>query len=135
MISYANIKSWNFEACDQGLIYEYFPKHDTRNRELDLLPHAYNWNSYWDCDPGVVIVHWHGPKPERCIKCYIQHLEQSMADKVAMISCQCHAGYDLLWERAKLKDEGNMYLKLFHDYETHDLMTGNSASLFAAGEH
>ena len=34
-----------------------------------------------------------------------------------------------------LIDEGSLYLELFHDYETYDLMTGNSASVLAAGEH
>lgn len=123
MIKYANEEDWSFPAYDQGLINKYFPHHDRDNRQLDALPHAYNWKGYWGWSPDIVIAHWHGPKPENCLKCYIEHLEQGKTelesiDKKAIHACQCPF-YDPLWEKALKVDEGKTYLKLLHDYEAY----------------
>lgn len=37
------------------------------------MPDTYNWKGYWGREDGVRILHWHGPKPERCLPCYMQH--------------------------------------------------------------
>ena len=123
MVSYASAKNWDFVAHDQGLINEYFPTHETYHREVDPLPRFYNWKGYWGSDSRAVIGHWHGPKPERCIKCYIEHLEQFKINKEVIFQCGCPA-YDGLWEMAMVADEGNMYLKQLHDFEAYAVRAG-----------
>ena len=118
LVSYATSNNWDFPAHDQGLINEYFPAQETHHRELDPLPRAYNWKGYWGVNPSAVIVHWHGPKPERCIKCYIEHLKQVNIDKDAILQCPCPF-YDHLWKMAMVADEGNMYKSLLRDYEAY----------------
>jgi len=119
MIGYANAENWSLPAYDQGLINKFFPHSDPEKRQLDPLPHAYNWKGYWGYNPDIVIAHWHGPKPERCLKCFIEHIEQGKTEKGATFSCQCQAGYDTLWERAMEVDKGKMYLKMLRDYEVY----------------
>ena len=118
MMSYAKSKNWEFPANDQGLIDEYFPTHEKNHRELDPLPPAYNWKGYWGFHPSAIIVHWHGPKPDRCIRCYIDQLEQFKADSDALLQCQCPF-YDHLWKMAMVADEGKMYMRLLRDYKAY----------------
>lgn len=66
-----------------------------------------------------VIVHWHGPKPERCLKCYIALWEQSKNNEEAIELCQCDSGYDYLWNMAMEADSARLYRKAFRDYTTY----------------
>ena len=118
MLQYANAKNWDFVVYDQSLINEYFPAHDTHHRDLDRLPEPYNWKGYWGCSPEIVITHWHGPKPERCLDCFLKHREASKTDRDAHVeTCKCADAYNELWRRAMTADEGNLYVKLMHDQD------------------
>ncbi len=132
MIKFGNGKNWDFTVMDQSLINEYFPAQDAHHRDLDSLPEPYNWKGYWGCSPTIVITHWHGPKPERCLNCYIQYREQSRTDKDAIVNaCNCPEGYNELWRRAMVADGGNLYMKLIHDQNKYAVEAGDSAMLGA----
>ena len=112
---------------DQSLINEYFPHQDSKHRDLDQLPEPYNWKGYWGCSPSIVIVHWHGPKPERCLPCYLEHRSEFEADnKVHETACDCPDGYNELWRRAMVGDGGGLYAKMLHDQARYAVAAGES---------
>ncbi|KAL0017739.1 hypothetical protein WJX77_009495 [Trebouxia sp. C0004] len=117
MLQWANRLHWNFEVADQSMINDYFPA--VHGRPLDILPDPYNWKAYWGCSPSIVIVHWHGPKPERCLKCYIALWEQSKENEDAIKFCKCDRGYDYLWSMAMEADSAGLYRKAVRDYTTY----------------
>ena len=47
------------------------PRYFQRPSNLTMLPPRFNWKPYWGMDKDAVIVHFHGPKPERCLDCII----------------------------------------------------------------
>lgn len=117
MLAYSNSKEWDFEVTDQSLINEYFPHHDSGLRELDQLSNVYNWKGYWGCSPQVVLTHWHGPKPERCLPCYLQHrIEYKTQQEAYVKACGCPDVYNELWRRAMVTDRGRLYAKMMHDH-------------------
>ncbi|KAL3162680.1 hypothetical protein ABBQ38_008725 [Trebouxia sp. C0009 RCD-2024] len=123
MMDYSNEKDWDFKVTDQSLINEYFPKKDIHHRVLDRLSDAYNWKGYWGCSPRIVITHWHGPKPERCMPCFVEHRSQYAADKEAHVTgCKCPAAYNELWRRAMEGDGGGLYAKMMSDQAEYDLL-------------
>ena len=113
MISWAHGRQWDFVAADQSMLNEYFPhKH---GKDLDMLLEAYNWKGYWGCSPEIVLVHWHGPKPERCLNCYLKFLEQSLTNKTAIAPCNCPYEYNHLWGLAIDNDKAGLYRHLVQD--------------------
>ena len=127
MIDFSNAKDWDFQVTDQSLINEYFPDQDVHHRDLDQLSDAYNWKGYWGCSPRIVITHWHGPKPERCLPCFLDHRSEYEHDKQAHEkACNCPDGYNELWRRAMEIDGGNLYAKMAKDQAAYALHTGES---------
>ena len=132
MVKFANSKNWDFAVMDQSLINEFFPDHDPKHRDLSSLPEPYNWKGYWGCSPSIIITHWHGPKPERCLNCYIDHMEKSKVDKNAYVKgCKCNDGYNELWRRAVEADGGGLYLKLISDQNKYAIAAGDAAKIGA----
>lgn len=122
MLSWANSRHWDFEVADQSMINEYFPAE--YGKALDPLPEPYNWKGYWGCSPEIVIVHWHGPKPERCLDCYMEHLEGSLTDKTAIAPCNCPFAYNYLWEMAIDSDRAALYRRLVLDHQKYSTAAG-----------
>ena len=132
MVKFGNAKNWDFDVMDQSLINEYFPDQDAHHRDLDPLPEPYNWKGYWGCSPTIVITHWQGPKPERCLNCYINHMEKSKTDKNAFVTgCKCPESYNALWQMAVEADGGRLYVKLLHDQDKYAIAAGDSAKIGA----
>ena len=132
MVKYGNGKNWDFMVMDQSLINEYFPAQDVHHRALDALPEPYNWKGYWGCSPSVVITHWHGPKPERCLNCFITHREEAGTDQDAIYkACACPDSYNILWQKAMLADRGNLYVKLIHDQNKYAIEAGDASMIGA----
>lgn len=130
MMAFSNAKDWDFQVTDQSLINEYFPDHDVHNRVLDQLSDAYNWKGYWGCSPRIVITHWHGPKPDRCLPCFLDHRSEYTNDKKAHEkACGCPGGYNELWRRAMEVDGGNLYAKMAKDQAAYALDIGETKSL------
>ena len=128
MIKYGNEKNWDFLVMDQSLINEYFPQHDVHHRELTPLPEPYNWKGYWGCSPTVVLTHWHGPKPERCLNCYIKYAEEGLTDRDAHVRhCSCPEGYNELWRWALRADGGHLYMKLIKDHDRYAIAAGDAS--------
>lgn len=127
MLSWANDRHWDFVVADQSMINEYFPAE--YGKDLDMLPEAYNWKGYWGCSPEIVIVHWHGPKPERCLDCYFQHFEASLTDKAAVVPCNCPYSYNTLWNMAIDSDKAGLYRRLVLDQHKYSKAAGFGASL------
>ena len=40
-------------------------------------------------DPNATIIHWQGPKPEKCLPCYLDHLELPPRQQAAVCK-QCN---------------------------------------------
>lgn len=128
MLKYSNAKDWNFAVTDQSLINEYFPHQDSpQHRDLDQLPEPYNWKGYWGCSPSIVITHWHGPKPERCLPCYLEHRSEYGTDIDAYKKvCDCPDSYNELWRRATVADGGGLYAKMMADQKKYAHAAGES---------
>lgn len=124
MIKFANFKKWDFIVMDQSLINEYFPMIFGRN--LDYLPEAYNWKGYWGCSPEIVLVHWHGPKPELCLNCYVAHREESKIDH-DVAACVCPHAYNSLWQKAMETDGGDLYVHLIRDQSKYAELSGDAS--------
>ena len=112
----------------QSLINEYFPWES--GQELDSLPEPYNWKGYWGCSPSIVLIHWHGPKPERCLDCYIAHREESKTDHDVQ-ACSCPEAYNIIWQRALTADGGNLYVQLMKDQDRYTMQANGSAMIGA----
>lgn len=69
LLAYAQQKQWQFLSYDQGLMINYFVKHTSL---AQLLPDSFNWKGYWGGNSNeVIIAHFHGPKPGRCLDCFL----------------------------------------------------------------
>jgi hypothetical protein len=130
LIAYADSKSWNFDSLDQGLILNYFVRNGLSNK----LPNEYNWKGYWggiedkniekkdienkniekkDIEnkniekKDIVIVHFHGPKPGRCLDCFLtfRHFKNY---------CKNCSNYEFLFQSTV--DHGKFYEKLLIDF-------------------
>lgn len=128
MIRFGNSKDWDFLVMDQSLINEYFPAES--GKSLDPLPEPYNWKGYWGCSPDIVLVHWQGPKPERCLNCYITHREESKTDHNVK-ACPCPEAYTILWHHAMEADEGRLYMHMIKNQNEYARVAGDSSVIGA----
>lgn len=128
MIRYANSKDWDFPVMDQSLINEYFKEES--GLSLDPLPEPYNYKGYWGCSPDIVLAHWHGPKPERCLNCYIAHREESKTDHDVK-ACSCPEAYNIIWQRAMQADGGDLYVHLIKDQDRYARLAGDASMIGA----
>jgi hypothetical protein len=105
LISFADSNCWKFSAYDQGLILSYFVYQGLSNK----LPDEYNWKGYWGGfeKNDIVIAHFHGPKPGRCLDCFLtfRHFKDN---------CRNCSPYGYLFE--SIGDHGKMYEKLLIDF-------------------
>ena len=66
-----------------------------------------------DLKDEAAIVHFHGPKPNRCLPCYLEK---------GSTARDCHCPYyDKLWQQAMAADGGSYYwhlLEAYRKYET-----------------
>jgi hypothetical protein len=58
------------------------------------------------------IVHFHGPKPNRCLPCYLEKGGSTQ-------DCACPY-YDKLWKQAMDADGGSYYYHLHHQYRQYE---------------
>ena len=129
MLRWAHSRHWDFGTADQSMLNEYFPH--VYGKDLDALPEAYNWKGYWGCSPDIVIVHWHGPKPERCLGCYVEHLEESLTNKDAVAPCNCPYAYNYLWGMAVDNDKAGLYERLIRDQKSYSTAAEGRTPLIA----
>lgn len=126
MLQWAHNRHWDFEVADQSMINDYFS--GVHAPPLDPLPEAYNWKAYWGCSPTIVIIHWHGPKPERCLSCYISLWEESQTNKDVVKKCNCPDAYNYLWNMGMEADRAELYIKLVKDHAKYASTIGTSAA-------
>lgn len=100
IVTYAKEIKWDFGAMDQGLLNKYVL---ARNLSIPYLPERFNWKPYWGSSDDAVIVHYHGPKPLRCLPCYLEHLD----DYSESCSDACPTAYQPLLN--KIPDKGEFY--------------------------
>lgn len=67
LLQHAYKHKFNFISHDQGLIMDYFEK------DMQLLPDEYNWKAYWGYNHNAAVLHFHGPKPGKCLLCCLQN--------------------------------------------------------------
>jgi len=72
IISYADEIKLNVQACDQGLFNKYI---EAKSVSIPYLHERFIWKPYWGKSDDAVIVHFNGPKPLRCLPCYLKHLD------------------------------------------------------------
>lgn len=103
IVSYADEIKWDFEAMDQGLINKYV---FAKNLSIPYLHEKFNWKPYWGHSEDAVIVHFHGPKPLRCLPCFLEHL----GDYRVSCSDLCYPIYLSLLDM--IPDGGKFYKKM-----------------------
>jgi hypothetical protein len=97
-------------VLDQTILLEFY------KADLDMLPDIFNWKGYWGGDTAVTIVHFHGPKPGRCLECFVMYSPVNMTDICIGKGGKCSA-YVPLFMNAP--DGGHFYEKvllLFYTY-------------------
>lgn len=67
---YQGLVNWGVEnrwpgAYDQPMLISFY------RDSLQLLPDEYNWKAYWGPAQNATVIHFHGPKPERCLDCLV----------------------------------------------------------------
>jgi hypothetical protein len=115
-------RNWTGASTDQGLLLDFFgARVDQRPVRMQQLPDELNWKGYWgwprDDHPSPArILHFHGPKPKRCL------------DEKVRSKAPCDAAYEGLFpsntshygnEVAKRDDDLTLYahmLALFEHY-------------------
>lgn len=105
LLDYANASNWN--GCGQDLVLSFF-RNASRNLSMDLLPNTFNWKGYWGHSSAAAIVHFHGPKPLRCLPCYLAEKD--------ITACNCPRGYDHLFK--SFSRSAPVYYKLLMDHFT-----------------
>jgi hypothetical protein len=121
ILSYADEIKWDVPACDQGLLNKYV---EAQNISIPYLHERFNWKPYWGKSDDAVIVHFHGPKPLRCLPCYLKHLD----DYGVRCSDACDPAYMPLLDM--IPDGGALYqdmAELILDLSAND----HSSSAFA----
>lgn len=93
-------KNFSFDAHDQGLFLEYF----VGKKLSSLLPDRFNWKGYWGGAKDVVIAHFHGPKPGRCLDCF-QQFRKNFKN-----FCLCHEVYKAIYDM--VPDGGAFYERM-----------------------
>lgn len=81
-----------------------------------------------------VILHWHGPKAERCLDCYVGLWEQSKSDSNIVQLCNCPKDYDTLWNLAMDADRAALYRAAIQAHDKYANILGDkhdSATLAA----
>lgn len=109
LVEFAIARNWQFGAMDQGLILEYMA---TFNHTIPVLPDIYNWKGYWGGDDKVAIVHFHGPKPERCLPCLAAHPKDYW--QACQIEQSCPDVYKMLFD--KTVDRGMFFKRMLQTY-------------------
>ena len=102
-------KQWQFGAMDQGLILDYMI---ANNLTIPVLPDIYNWKGYWGGDDDVAIVHFHGPKPERCLPCLLS-FPTTYWDN-CNVTDSCPNVYKYLFD--KCSDRGVFFKQVLQEY-------------------
>eukprot|EP01032_Pedospumella_encystans_P020126 gene20126-22873_t len=104
VLRYAVQKQFHFGAVDQGLFVEYFVDQNYST----LLPDRFNWKGYWGGSDDVVIAHFHGPKPGRCLDCMLMYRNNYEH------FCNCPSVYLPLFHRAP--DKGAFYEQMLYRF-------------------
>ena len=79
--------------------------------------HALIWERHCrrgDLKDEAAIVHFHGPKPNRCLPCYLDKGRSTQ-------DCHC-PHYDKLWQQAMAADGGAYYWHLLEAYRKYETM-------------
>ena len=79
-----------------------------------------------------MIIHWHGPKPERCLNCYISLWEEIKTSKDVIKQCKCPSGYNHLWNLAMEADRAALYKKLVRDHAKYASVTGDDPAMLGS---
>lgn len=108
VLNYAISKNFTFDAYDQGLFQQYF-----RDQNISqLLPDIFNWKGYWGQNENAVIVHFHGPKPGKCLECLLEFRVHSTK---YCDESRCPYQYVSLYNR-KVQDNGEFYERMLHAF-------------------
>jgi hypothetical protein len=100
-------------VVDQSLILEFF--RDTHLSQQ--LPNEVNWKGYWGGKKNVVIAHFHGPKPGRCVECYLIHRKSFWQQ------CDCPEAYKHIF--SMVPDHGDYIEHLLNVYANFSAPIGN----------
>lgn len=84
-------------ALDQPVLLGYYQD------RVELLPDRYNWKPYWGPNDDAAIVHFHGPKPDKCLDCLVT----ANLEGLDLKSCGCPNVYTFLFKSSP--DKGNYY--------------------------
>ena len=79
-----------------------------------------------------VILHWHGPKAERCLNCYVGLWEQSKSDSSIVEQCNCPSAYNTLWNLAMDADRAALYKAAVQDHAKYASTLGDNSTILAA---
>lgn len=121
IIDFAESIAWALPAYDQDLLMWYLG-------DIPYLSEVFNWKGYWGSSEEAVIVHFHGPKPCRCLPCLVENPE----DFENRCQHDCNHAYMALF-KTYTKDKGELYkkvLKMFDDLlmEDEERMLGDPGS-------
>lgn len=100
LLDFARARHWKLAAADQTLLLQGL------GDKLQLLPDVYNYKGYYGAAPGVQLVHFHGPKPMRCLPCYLRYPEHYKDD------CQDDCGGLVHVFEHWVKDKGTYFHQL-----------------------
>ena len=116
LVAFGKEHDWNFIAYDQGLILAFF-----HQDKIAQLPDQFNWKGYWGSPKAAspFIIHWHGPKPRRDLKCLLQQIifRDTMSSSDATETCKSAPDYSpLVWESPDRGAYYNHVLQVFEKY-------------------
>ncbi len=103
LLQYARARHWNLEAADQTLLLKGL------GTAVEVLPDEFNYKGYYGAPvggEGVRVVHFHGPKPLRCLPCYLRYPEHYKE------SCAGDCGGLVNVLERHVRDKGLFYRKL-----------------------
>ncbi|PSC71923.1 Eukaryotic translation initiation factor 3 subunit B [Micractinium conductrix] len=109
--AYAASFQFNLSVLDQGFIHDYLKQEGKRATQL---PDRLNFKAYWGGEPGITIVHFHGPKPRRCTPCFLEH---RAAGDWQTNCTSCPGSYLYILQKAVDADGGQLYETMSSTYE------------------
>ena len=104
---WANQTHWHSQLT-QPMLLRFFRK------RMSLLPDAFNYKAYWGPSPEATLIHFHGPKPTRCLPCYLEFRKNGTDFRKP---CGCAPDYNQLWQTALMSDNGSYFAQIQEDWQ------------------
>eukprot|EP00891_Asterochloris_glomerata_P008328 jgi/Astpho2/8328/Aster-x0354 len=127
--AFGNNHGWDFPAFEQSMLNEYYGF--GAGSKIVTLPDRFNWKGYWGSSASIVLTHAHGPKPERCLDCYVLARDEWRLDRLKE-DCPCFEVYADIYLMAP--DEGRLYKEMMMAYAGYmDKAKHQNASVSVSG--